>query len=34
MIAIEIRDIRKRFGSLEALAGVSLSLAQGEFSPC
>ena len=31
MIAIEIREVRKRFGSLEALAGVSLSVDQGEF---
>ena len=31
MIAIEIRDVRKRYGQLEALAGVSLEVQEGEF---
>ena len=31
MIAIEARDVRKRFGTLDALAGVSLTVEQGEF---
>ncbi len=30
-IAVEIRDVRKRYGSVEALAGVSLDVAEGEF---
>ncbi|MGH8765434.1 MAG: ATP-binding cassette domain-containing protein, partial [Burkholderiales bacterium] len=29
--AIEIRDVEKRYGTLQALAGVSLTIAQGEF---
>ena len=29
--AISIVDVRKRFGALEALAGVSLEIAEGEF---
>ncbi len=31
MPAIEIRNIAKRYGALQALAGVSLDIAQGEF---
>jgi ABC-2 type transport system ATP-binding protein len=30
-IAIEIRDVEKRYGALQALAGVSLAVAEGEF---
>jgi ABC-2 type transport system ATP-binding protein len=30
-IAVGIRDVRKRYGSVEALAGVSLDVAEGEF---
>ena len=30
-IAIEARDVEKRYGALTALAGVSLSIAEGEF---
>ena len=29
--AIEVRDLKKRFGSLQALGGVSLRIEQGEF---
>ena len=29
--AVEIRDVRKRYGAVEALAGVSLDVAEGEF---
>src|SRR5262252_8444438 len=29
--AIEIRDVRKRFGDLHALGGISLEIPQGEF---
>ena len=29
--AIEIRDVVKRYGAFEALRGVSLTIAQGEF---
>jgi ABC-2 type transport system ATP-binding protein len=30
MIALEVRDLRKRYGPLEALDGISFSVAQGE----
>jgi ABC-2 type transport system ATP-binding protein len=30
MIALEVRDLRKRYGPLEALGGISFSVAQGE----
>ena len=29
--AIEVRDVKKRFGSLQALGGVNLRIEQGEF---
>ena len=29
--AVEVRDVRKRFGTVQALAGVSLEVAAGEF---
>jgi ABC-2 type transport system ATP-binding protein len=29
--AVEVRDVRKRYGKLDALDGISLSVAQGEF---
>ncbi|MFO0114228.1 MAG: ABC transporter ATP-binding protein [Betaproteobacteria bacterium] len=31
MVAIETRDVRKRYGTLDALAGVSLDVREGEF---
>jgi ABC-2 type transport system ATP-binding protein len=31
MVAIETRDVRKRYGTLDALAGVSLQVQEGEF---
>ena len=31
MSAIQIRNVKKRFGSLEALGDVSLDIQQGEF---
>ena len=31
MIAIEISEVRKRYGTLQALAGVSLKIEEGEF---
>jgi len=30
-IAIEILNVEKRYGALQALAGVSLAVAEGEF---
>jgi ABC-type histidine transport system ATPase subunit len=29
--AVEVRDLTKRFGTVQALAGVSLQVEQGEF---
>ena len=34
MSAIEIRHVKKRYKSLQALKGVSLSVEEGEFSVC
>ena len=31
MIAIEINEVRKSYGTLQALAGVSLQIEEGEF---
>ena len=31
MAAIQITDVKKRYGDLQALDGVSLSIEQGEF---
>jgi len=29
--AIELRDVQKRFGNLQALSGIDLEVSQGEF---
>ncbi|WP_263849350.1 hypothetical protein [Secundilactobacillus similis] len=34
MIAIDVTDVKKRFGKLEVLKGITLQAQQGRFSPC
>jgi len=34
MAALQINNVEKRYQSLQALGGVSLSIEEGEFSAC